>query len=627
MLEQTIHGQIRSEWWGFLNERPEIVPGYTFSQYETIKRIHLYLNSQFENQLLYNGRRKMFFNISKYRCEVATRMLNFDTKDLRLIAENFESSMGAFLLGKEFQQWLKSSAFARTLNDIAEALPRYGTFALKKTQKGAVKVDLRRLALDPTVDRIWQSPFIIQKHYMTSTQIRNKKGWNESVKAAILSKPPTIVEKPSYEDSKVISRVGSANYYEIFERYGECRKSWITGKMEDYETVVRGMFVTSESCTYDVNYHNQEEGQILYGGEWVKENYPFYDFHYYKTEGRWLGVGIVEDLFAAQERENEMTNQKRISMEVSALQIFQTNAATMLQNLLSDMRNGDVIKIAGQGRLDPVATEARDLGSFTQEEQRFDGLADRLSFAYDAVRGESTPSSTPATNAVLQNNAATGVYDFKKENIGIDLRFFLLEWVMPQLKADLSPQHILRFTGSLSDFRKLDDVIVENMTRQEMVDRLLKGIIVTDQDKQTLQDQIRSQLGKRGAERWINVVQGFYDNVEADFDFVITNEQRDVQKMAGNLFTVLSALASNPAMLTNPLTNSLLKKYSEIIGIPAVELDFAQADQADAQQRQQSQPAQIGAGPTPQQIQQIQQMMHQNPQNTPVPGARPALVQ
>lgn len=589
MLSQTIHGQIAQEWWGFLNEKPEVVPGYCFSQYDTIKRIHLYLNSQFENQMLFNGRRKLFFNISKYRCEVATRMLNFDTKDLRLVAENFESSMPAYLLSKEFQLWLKSSAFARTLNQIAEALPRYGSYVLKKTSKGVTKVDLRRFALDPTVERVWQSPFVIQKHYMTASQIRDKEGWDENAKKILLSRQPTIVEKPAYEDTKVITRTGSSNYYEIYERYGEVRKSWITGKEVDYDTIIRGMFITSESCgpsTENATYAVNQDALTLFKGEYTKAAWPFYDFHYYKTDGRWMGVGIVEDLFAAQERENEMTNQKRVSMEISALQIFQTNAATILQNLLTDMRNGDVIKIAGTGSLSPVATEARDLASFSQEEQRFDQLADRISNAYDATRGESLGKSTPATNAVLQNNAATGVFDFKKENIGIDLRYFLLEWVMPQLKKDLSPAHILRFTGSLADLRKIDDLIVDNIARQEGMNRLLNGTIVSHDDMQLMKEQLRVQLAKRGAERWIDVVKGAYDNIQADFDFIVTNEQKDVQTMASNLFTVLSAIAANPDMLKNPLIKSMLKKYAEVIGIPSVELDFADADTAELEQRQ-----------------------------------------
>lgn len=600
-MEQTIHAQIRAEWNGFLNEKPEIVPGYCFSQYDTIKKIHLYLNSQFENQSLYNGRRKLFFNITKFRCEVATRMLNFDTKDLRLIANNFESSMATFLLSKEFQSWMKKSVFARTLNQLAEQTPRYGSFVLKKTPDGASKVDLRRLALDPTVERIWQSPFVIQKHYMTASQIRAKKGWNEYAKATLLSDPPVVTEKPSYEDGTVISRQGPANYYEIFERYGEVRKSWITGDEADYDTIVRGMFVTSQSCAYDAEMHPTEEGLVLFSGVWNKPTWPFYDFHYYKTEGRWLGIGIVEDLFASQERQNEMANQKRISMEIGALHLYQTNAVTILQNLLSDFRNGDIIKLSGAGTLSPVATEQRNLAEFRNEQDLYDQLADRLSFAYDAQRGEKGASSTPATNAVLQNNAATGIFDFKKENIGIDLRYFLLNWVLPQLKSDLSDEHILRFTGTLIDFRKLDDAIIDTMTRAECMKRLLNGTIVTEDDKNLIENQIKVQLTKRGGERWLKVAKGFYKDVQADFDFLVTNEQMDVSKLSSNLFTVLSAVAGNPEILKNPLTRAMLKKWAEMIGIPSVELDFIEMENSASDQTGSGQPPlQLPPGMPPQ---------------------------
>lgn len=599
----SIHAQIRGEFDGFVDESVNVVRGYNFNQYDTIKRIHLYLNSQFENTAVYLKRRKLFFNITKFRCETATRMLNFDTKDLRLVAENFESSMGAFLLTKEFQQWLKGSAFSRTLNDIAENLPRYGSFVLKKTAKGASKVDLRRFAMDPTVERIWDSPFTVEKHYMTASKVRRKSGWDEAAKKKLLSTQPTVIEKPSYEDEKVVSRSGSANYYEVYERYGECPLSWITKDEKDCDTIVPAMFVTANSGDYFSDESGVvEKGIILAAHRWYKERWPYWDFHYFKTEGRWLGVGVIEDLFMAQERENEMANQKRIAMEISSLQLFQTNAQTILQNLLTDMRNGDVIRIPGEGTISTINTQMRDLSAFNSEEQRYDQLADRLSFAYDAMRGESIGKSTPATNAVLQNQAASGVYDFKKENIGIDLRFFLLEWVLPQLKKDLTPQHILRFTGSLAEMRKLDDAIVEAMTRQTLIDRLLNGTIVTNEDKQTVMDQIRVQLQKRGAERWVNVAQGFYDNVEADFDFIVTNEQKDIQTLSSNLFTILSAIAGNPAMLQIPVVKSMIKKYAEMIGIPAVELDFAEADEADIENR-------AGAGALPSGNGQMQALM------------------
>jgi len=45
---ENIFKTIREERADFLNNQIEVVPGYTFNQYDTIKKIHLYFNSQFE---------------------------------------------------------------------------------------------------------------------------------------------------------------------------------------------------------------------------------------------------------------------------------------------------------------------------------------------------------------------------------------------------------------------------------------------------------------------------------------------------------------------------------------------------------------------------------------------------
>lgn len=595
-MESNIHAQIRAEWQSLIDDRIEIVPGYSFSQYQTIKRIHLYLNSQFEGKKTYMKRDKMFFNISKYRTAVATRMLNFDTKDLRLIPENYESSLKAFLLEKEFQLWMKSSKFAMVLNQIAEEVPQYGSIVLYKKPNAVEAVDLRRMAIDQAAPCIKKSPYITIKRYMTASEIRRQKGWDERVKKEILAKTPPLVQIPAYEDEKVYARGSGGRYYEIYERYGEVPRSWLsepgkdeTAPTDGMEDTVRAFFVTADSGSYAIGGENQttmtENGKILFKGEWLKD-WPFWDFHYFQTKGRWLGVGVVEDLFTVQERENEISNQKRIAMEISSLHLFQTSSQTVLQNLLQDARPGDVIQNTGDGLISAIPTENRDLASFSTEEQRYDQQADRISFAYDATRGEGLGKSTPATNAVIQNNAATGVFDFKKETIGINLRFFLLEWVLPELVRDLNRDHILRFTGNMSDLRRIDDVIVDAMTREFLMKRLLDGNIVTEEEKSRVEEQFRSQLGKRGVERFLEIVRGFYDNVKVDFDFVVTNEQKDMQVLAGNIFNVLSSISANPALLQNPVLKSLLKKYAEVIGIPPLELDFAEAEANEMEQRQ-----------------------------------------
>ena len=83
-VSDNIFAQIRKEQWDFMFNWIQIVPGYPFNQYWNIKRCHLYLNSKFEDSSQYNNRDKLFFNIVLPPCEVAMRMLNLDTKDIRL---------------------------------------------------------------------------------------------------------------------------------------------------------------------------------------------------------------------------------------------------------------------------------------------------------------------------------------------------------------------------------------------------------------------------------------------------------------------------------------------------------------------------------------------------------------
>ena len=103
----TIFAQTKSEIDDFINNPIQVVKGYTFDTYDTIKRCHLYRNSQFEDNSLYCGREKIFYNIVNNPCDTETRYYNFDTKDIRLISGDFKSDLASFLITKENKYWFK----------------------------------------------------------------------------------------------------------------------------------------------------------------------------------------------------------------------------------------------------------------------------------------------------------------------------------------------------------------------------------------------------------------------------------------------------------------------------------------------------------------------------------------
>lgn len=593
MQEKSIYQIVRNEWRSFTDDLIEVVPGYTFSQIDTIKRCHLYYNSKFEDNSEYCGRERLFFNICRFRKEVATRFLNFDTKDIRLWPMNPKSELSTFLLEKELQLWLKNSDTAKVLNDIADEAPLYGSAVIRKVKNGAKVVDLRRLALDPTVESIEQSRFVSLKHYLTESELRAKvkDGWDEEAVETLIASKGTLSAPPSYEDSKVINQATSTAYFEVIERYGEVPE-WIYEGKGTSDQLVKSFYIVGNASSYSAN-NNQvitaEQGVTLFKSKWNKK-WPFKDFHYSKTRGRWLGRGVIEDLFEAQERQNEIANQKRVSMEISSMHVFQTQGGTVLQNILQDVENGDVIVNQGQP-LTPLPNEERNLPAFNTERDVYDALADRLSFAFDSVRGEAGSSSTPATNAVIQTQGAQSIFAYKKENLGIMLRSFFNEMVIPELINNLTAEHILCFTGTVDDLNKLDKILIKQAVRNEIMKRLLAGKAVTQEDAKTLENRFTSDLKGRGGRRFLNIKKDFYRDVEFEFDIMVNNEQEDVAVLANNYFTVLDAHAKNPELLKNPLTRAVFNQWAQRIGISPAKLELIEQQEAENAQQPMQMPS------------------------------------
>ena len=591
---QNIFAQTRQEVFDFINNDIKIVDGYSFNQYQTIKKCHLYYNSRFvTGDLDSNGRKKIFLNVVKAPCKVSSRFLNFDTKNIRLISNTRNSEMATFLLEHELKNWMKKNKVAITLNRIAELSPKYGSSVIKKTKKGADIVDLRRLVLDPTVDTITNSRFVILEHNLTPSQLREKQknGW-ENVEEVISKFYVNTAPEPYIQDG-TLNQVNSTPVIKIYERYGEVPKSWLDGsEPKENEEMVRALFIVAGVNNYglgeDGKTVTREDGVVLFRSKWFGD-WPFRDFHYDKTEGRWLGIGVIEDLFQIQERTNELANEKRDSMTISNKHIFQTQDKTIVKNIIRDLSNGAVIMAGSNGGLVPLANEERNLAAFNSEEMRYANQAKEITFSYDSIRGEQLPASTPATNAVIQDRNTKSVYGVKRENLANMLRFFFTELVIPQAIKDLTPEHILHFTGSNEELFKIDSALVKEIVNRKALDLLLDGIPVDEMAIEQIKTDVSNQLKEAGTDRFITIKDSFYKNADFTFDINIDNEQEDSQLLTNNLFSVFTALASNPTILQDPVIKALFYEYAERAGVSPMKLEIAAMERDQQQQAQQVQ--------------------------------------
>lgn len=583
----TLLGLIRREITSFTQNQIEVVPGYYFNQYDTIKRIHLYTNGQFENQVPYHGKQRIFSQQSTFRRDSAAKSIDIDTKDMRLIADNPESEFTTFLAEKEFKLWLKTDKFGKTLNSFGEDLPTYGSIVSKCQGTNVENVDLRRLFLDPTVENIQDSRFVTHELYMTENELRKMKGkWNNVEE--VIQKFGSYYAPQSYENAGSVNVQGATSYYKIYERYGDVPE-WMTDN-GDSNDMKRRLIIVAEPQAASVNIdtgQTKDEGLVLVNVPWDKE-FPFKDCHYEKTKGRWLGIGVVEKLFAVQERLNELANQKRISMEQSAFHLYNTADRKVARNLAKTQENGNVL--VSDSPITAIATEERNLAAFNSEEQIWTKLADQITFSYDASRGEAVSASTPATNAVIQNNNVNSFFQKKRENFGLFITELVNDHVLPQVVRDISNDHILRFMGEPEDLARFDERIMPFFIKKQVIDEIMGGRMVDDVRLGEIKGEVQNQLRRMGSQRFAEIKKDMYRNSKFMFDLVVTDEQQDSAVMAQNTFKFISDLAANPAIIDDPVLKTFYAKYASQIGISPMELEMAIQKRQEMQATQPQQP-------------------------------------
>ena len=589
---KDIFKQIRDERQDFLQNEIEIVPGYNFSQYSTIKKVHLYFNGHYEkgDYEEINGvlRKKIFHNISNWRCEVATKMIDMDVKDFMLVSNNPETDLNVYILEKELKVWLKRNEMGEILNEISRLLPVYGSVVLQKTNSGAEIVDLRHFYVDQSAKTLKDASYINKRMLLSHRDMRKmkKKGW-ENVDEAIQSFSGKYTQ--GYDIAGVsMSSGGSSLFYEganvgkvqvqgaplveVWERYGEVPLSWFTKNKSDENEYVMAKYCVAGIDQTTKNENGvvmQEEGVILYKEE--IDDIPFREVHYNKTEGRWLGIGIVEALFENQRRINEVKNQQARANELASIQIFQTRDDTIASNITTDLANGDILRVKSE--ITPIATESRNMSAHVETANDIEQHSDNLTFSRDVISGENAPSSATLGAVQLQTQQTTAVFDYKKENIGLFLGSFIKDLVFPQIEKDLNKEHVLRLTGTFDEILKLRDNYATRMANEKIVDAVLKGATVSEEMYQGFYQLALQEIETMGDKIWTKVSVNFFKNLDYNVDVVSTGENKNIYSQINNGNALLQAISADPTILQDPAKKKILFKVMSAMGWHQSELE------------------------------------------------------
>lgn len=588
---KDIFKQIRDERQDFLQNEIEVVPGYNFSQYNTLKKVHLYFTNNYEkgNYEEVGGilRKKVFHNLSTWRCEVATKMIDMDIKDFVLVSNNAETDWNVYILEKELKVWLKKNEMGQILNEISRLLPIYGSVVLQKTKKGAEVVDLRYFYCDQSAKTLNDASYINKRMLLSHRDLRkmSKLGW-ENVDEAIdkfsgkynqgydLGGVNQGTSSNLYwEGSSVTkSQAQAVPLVEVWERYGEVPLSWFTEKDSDDNEYVMAKYCVAgvdQTAKNENGVIMAEEGLVLYK-EQIDE-IPFKEVHYNRIDGRWLGLGIVEMLFENQRRINEVKNQEARANELASIQLFQSLDETIAGNITTDLNNGDILKV--KSLIQPIATESRNMNALTETAASIEEHSNNLTFSRDVVSGENAPSSATLGAVQIQTQQTTAVFDYKKENIGLFLGEFIKDLVFPQIEAELNRAHVFRLTGSFEELKKLRNNYATRYANQRIIDAVLQGADVTPELQAGFKQIALEDISKMGDKIWTEVEKNFFKDLDYEVDIVSTGENRNIYAQINNGNAILQALAADPTILQDPAKKKVLFKVMSAMGWHTSELE------------------------------------------------------
>lgn len=548
----------------FKSKNIQIVPGLFFNQYETLQKIYFYYNSKFQTGSIDDdGDRKYFENITKNPCKVFSKSIDFDTKNIRLLTAGGGDPLKTWFMERDLSYWMRDKQFGKVLNRIFKELPIFGSVVIKIVDGTPYFVDLRNFIVDQTADDIDSMNYMLEIHNLTVSRFRKvakKMNWQQSDIDQVIAE---------YHKMKDVSHI------RLYERYGEVANVDDSGNSTySYRRVFLADVGVDEFDMYG-NIVSVHPGVELESKEW--DGNPYWEFHAEKVAGRWLGIGVVETLVEPQIRVNELANLQSKASYWAGLRVFQTRDSAVNRNLLTDIRNGEILNTDSE--ITQIDMSDRNLAFFNEEHAKWMQNRAELTFSYDVVQGERLPAGTPLGSAKLAVSQTLSYFEGIQENVALDIKEMLFEVIIPRFETENTAEHTLRLVGQ--DLDQYTEMVKNDLVAKEVIRIVTSGkAFPTNQKRDMIGIAVEESI-KQNKEKIMTIPKGFYKDIKYDVDIDITGESVDTRVRYATRFAILQAITADPTMTTDPTKRKILAGMAEDGGLnPSDFLDTPKATPA-----------------------------------------------
>lgn len=557
-----ILNQIRNEINNYINGTVS-VRGVSFSTYETLQKIERFANCQYKTGNIDSlGNIKYWFDISLPAIMAEQKNIDFDTKDIRIESEGIDDFLRETIVNLQLEKWMNDNKEGVRINSVISKFSGWGNVIFKKTRDGKFYQTLPLIdtyvinQLAETISGKNPDSAVIERHILTQSDMRAMKGiWNDNLETAI--KELGGKGFMTGEGSGSIENTDS-NFYEVYERNGEvCLADLKEAREEEAKEGDEEKYVLAKIVCI-LNKNSNVADSVLFAD--VISEMPYKEAHRGNYEDCWLRKGIYQILFDIQINANELGNQIARALEFGGHQIFNIEGKTVYQNILTDLKRGDII----EGKVGRIDMAANDINNYINSWNMLMALRDKLTNNSEIVQGN-TPAGMPFKLGNLLNENSGKYYDLLRENLSMALESVYADYVIPELMKEFKAVDAVKITGDAKIMNRYFKMRVDNW----YIQNLWKFPPHNEEMGKAIKEKALAELMTK-KEEVMKIDKDFWKDFKARAKVVISGEN-------SRKGVIMETLAQFIELETDPVRRSaLIDKAYRKAGIDISDLPTAQ---------------------------------------------------
>jgi hypothetical protein len=574
MIEsQDVFSYIKSEEANWRTARLPLTNSKDWNMYEHIQRCTNAANGWFHRGA--NDGIRPYNDVITPIINVAFRLEGFDVKDIVPFVNDSVHYYKSFLVKKYHPQWARKNQLDTFIDEVVESSIIYDLVLIKDINNVRPEVvDLKTLAFCDQAD-IMAGPICIKHNYTPAELMEFSGKWDkEAIKLAITTAGEN--KKIAIAEDQTVKSPNK--YIEVYELRGSLPDTWLKADGEMYSYTPQTHIVSF----YTDNAGNSQ-GIVFYKGKDkpLAEGFKALKIDQVRSKGRACGRSIVETLFEPQVWNNYAGIKIKALLD-SAVNVIITNSEELGNQKLSELPLNTILKQERDATTTRLDGTLQNLPQFTAYQQSQESQARVIGSASEGSLGVNPTSGTPFALQSLIVQEGQGIHEYRQGKIATFFADVLYPWKFTgYLVKEMNAGKKFSEDLSLDELQEIVDQIVTNEINQDIIEIVLRGEDITQEQIDLLTQVKREAFMKKGSRRFFETLKGELDEVPVDVMFNIKGKQRKMAENADKITNVIRQILANPGAIAQvPGVGKAFNELLEESGMSPI--DFSSITQAPA---------------------------------------------